>query len=406
MNPHRMAWGFAYSMPFAAFVAILTIISIAISSEPKRLPITPITIILLLFAGWMAVSTVFALFPQDAYISLKRIYKILFMTFLTLMLINTKERINQLIWVIVVSLGYFGTKGGAFTLATGGSFIVWGPPESFVEGNNELALALLMLIPLANYLRTETKNIWIKRGLLGSMTLMAISSIGSQSRGALLAFLAMLAYFWLKSRQKFITGIVGILFASLLFVFMPKSWHDRMGTIQTYEQDGSAMGRINAWYVAVNIAKDRITAGGLEHWSAETFAVYAPNPTDVHDAHSIYFEVLGEHGFVGLILYLILGALTFRIANTTLKQTAGRPDLQWANTLSRNIYVSLIAYATGGAFLGLAYYDLYYHLIAIILLTQQIVLKELASPSTNNSDDSIVEKPSGIQPFVRPIRDK
>lgn len=410
MNPHRMAWGFAYSMPFAAMIAATTLLSTVISNDSKRLPITPVTVTLILFVLWMTFTTMFAISPDDAATALKKVYKIQFMTFLTLILMAQKERINQLVWVIVLSLGFFGIKGGLFTIATGGSFRVWGPPDSFVEGNNELALALLMVIPLLNYLRLTVENVWIKRGLLGSIGLLAIAAIGSQSRGALLAFLAMLGYLWLKSGNKLITGIFGIIFTALLFSFMPDSWHQRMNTIETYEEDGSAMGRINAWTVAINIAKDRLTAGGFEHWSPKTFALYAPNPLDVHDAHSIYFEVLGEHGFIGLILFLLIGIFAFRDANWTIKKTEGRKELKWANLLSRNLYVSLIAYAIGGAFLGLAYYDLYYHLVAILVLTRQIVARELASPSTteNSEIENDPPRPGRIRKhrsFVRPVKE-
>ena len=63
-----------------------------------------------------------------------------------------KIRLNCLVWVITVSVGYFGIKGGIFTILTGGNYKVWGPPQSNLEDNNALALAILMVIPLMIYL--------------------------------------------------------------------------------------------------------------------------------------------------------------------------------------------------------------------------------------------------------------
>lgn len=414
MNPHRMAWGIAYSMPFAAIVAGTVIIAAVLSREPKRIPLTPITVLLVLFAIWMSITTIFAIEPEAAFLTLKRVIKIQFMTFMTLLLINTKERLNHLIWAIVISLGYFGLKGGVFTLATGGSYIVWGPPESFVEGNNELALALLILIPLANYLRLTTDNRRVKLGLTGSMGLMAICAIGSQSRGALVAILVVGFWFWLKTKSKFATGFAAVFFAVMVFIFMPKSWHDRMATILHYEQDLSAMGRINAWWTGFNVAKDRIFGGGYEFWTRKSFAVYAPNPTNFHDAHSIYFEVLGEHGFIGLFIFLAIAASALFTAGWISRKARNIKELEWADLLARNCSVSLVAYWSGGAFLGLAYYDLYYHIIAILVLTADIVkrdLKKLASVKDSATVKPIpAEVQAGRKPpvpdFVRPVREK
>lgn len=76
-----------------------------------------------------------------------------------------------------------------------------------------------------------------------------------------------------------------------------------------YAQDSSALGRLNAWWMAFNLAKANFFGGGFAIYNAQTFALYAPDPTDIHAAHSIYFMVLGEHGFVGLALFLLLWIL-------------------------------------------------------------------------------------------------
>lgn len=406
MNPHRLAWGFAYDMPFAAMIAVAVLASlITASKEIKFFPVTPITVLLVLFVGWMAVATVFALYPDNAWMMYGRVFKIILMTFVTMMIMVDKNRIGMLVWAIVVSLGFFGIKGGVYTILTGGSGHVFGPPGSFFADNNALALALTMLIPLVNYLRLMAVNIWMRRALLFSMVLIVVSVIGSQSRGAFVGGIAMLFYMWIKSKSKVVTGAVAIVLVVSIYTFTPQNWQERMATIQQYEQDASAMGRVNAWWQAYYVAKDRLTGGGYAQWTPETFALYAPDPTDVHDAHSIYFEVLGENGFIALFLFLAIGTLSLRTANWNIKKTANIEELKWANSLSRMVFVSIIAYATGGAFLGMAYFDLYYHLIAILLLTQQVIKDQLNQAGS----DSSVGKSSPIKPpfreFVRSARE-
>lgn len=378
MSPHRLSFGFAYTMPFAAIIAGVTLLSFLIhKNERQKLPDSGIIKLWIMFIIWTGITTYFAFFPESAWVIYNKFFKIMVMTLVTLMLITDKNKLNKLIWAIVLSLGFFGVKGGLFTILKGGSSIVWGPTGSFIEGNNELALALLMIIPLANYLRVVSIKKWVKYGFLGAIILIGVSAIGSQSRGAFLAAGAMVFYFWVKSDKKFVSGAALTIVSASVYAFMPKSWHDRMNTITTYEQDGSAMGRINAWWTEFNIANDNIFGAGFFHSSGKVFALYAPNPTDVHAAHSIYFQVLGGHGWIGFAIFMAFCILSLRLSKRISKKTKGVSELQWANLLSRMVYVSLIAYAVGGAFLSLAYFDLPYHLMAILILTNHLVDKHL-----------------------------
>ena len=74
-------------------------------------------------------------------------------------------------------------------------------------------------------------------------------------------------------------------------------------------------------------------------------------------AHSIYFEVLGDHGFVGLALYLAILAAAWLNTFQVLNVTRTRPDLAWAHELARMLQISLVAFLVGGAALSMAYYD-------------------------------------------------
>ncbi len=266
---------------------------------------------------------------------------------------------------------------------TGGDHRVYGPPNTFIGGNNEIALAMLMVVPLMNYLRATVANRWVSLAMGASMVLTMIAAIGSQSRGALLAFLAMLGFLWLKSRHKLLTALFGLVFVASVFAFMPAEWHQRMQTITEYQQDPSAMGRINAWYASVNIAASHLTGGGFDVLIAEPtriFSQYAPNPSNWADAHSIYFEILAEHGFIGLFLFLMLFTMAFFTGSWIIRSTRDRPELFEYTQMARMVQVSLVAYAAGGAFLGLAYFDLPYHLVLLLVLARRCVEARLPQP--------------------------
>lgn len=386
MNPHTLSWGFASSFPFAAIIAATLLAALLVTKEPKGLPLTGVTITFIAFFVWINVSTLFALQPDLVYEQWIKVVKIMVMILVTLMVLKTREHVQTFMWVLVLSLAFYGVKGGIFTLTSGGQYRVWGPVGTFIGGNNEIALALIMAIPLMHYLQLLTTNKWIRHGLTGSILLCALAAIGSYSRGALLAIAAMAFFMWLKSSKKAVLGILMILTIPLLVIFMPDQWGERMDTIGTYQEDASAMGRINAWIMAYNLAMDRpLTGGGFEIYDLQTFERYAPIPTDVHAAHSIYFQALGEHGWVGLGLYLLLGFLTWRSCSWILRNTAKRDDLKWAHNFAAMSQVSIIGFAVGGAFLSLLYFDVPYYLMAAIVVTRIIVANELKAAGAPTS---------------------
>jgi O-antigen ligase len=95
----------------------------------------------------------------------------------------------------------------------------------------------------------------------------------------MLAMAAMGFFLWIKSRHKFVTGIYMVIAVAIMAAVMPQQWYDRMATIKTYKEDASAMGRINTWHTAFNVATDRVTGGGFEALTGPpTFRQYAPNP--------------------------------------------------------------------------------------------------------------------------------
>jgi probable O-glycosylation ligase (exosortase A-associated) len=379
MNPHRLTWGFAYDLPFAAIVAGVTLIGMLFSQDRKSVPLTGMTVVWFLFVLWLNVTTLFALDPEAAYPEWSRAMKIQLFSFLTVMLIRTRTRFNALLAVIALSLAFYGVKGGIFSILTGGRYRVWGPEGSFIDGNNAIGLALVMILPLLWYLMREAKKQYLRWALLGSMGLSSLAVVTTQSRGAFLAIAAMAAMLWWKGKEKVRLTIGLAILAPLILAFMPQAWWERMETIETYQQDTSALGRINAWWFAFHLSLDHpIVGGGFGAFEPELFLKYAPNPLDFHDAHSIYFEILGEQGYVGLLLFVTLGVLAVQTGRRIERQVASLSDLQWAGRAAAMLQVGLVGYAVGGAFLGLAYFDLLYYLYAALVILRNLVEERLA----------------------------
>jgi probable O-glycosylation ligase (exosortase A-associated) len=210
--------------------------------------------------------------------------------------------------------------------------------------------------------------------MYGAMGLSGMAVLGSQSRGAFLGILVMVAFLWLKSNKKLLSGLILIPVVLLAIGFMPEKWTSRMDSIGDYEQDTSAQGRLNAWQMAFNLANDRpLVGGGFEPYTPKTFEMYAPDPTDVHAAHSVYFQMLGEHGYVGLVLFLSLGMASWMTARRIIKASRDSPDCAWEGDLARAIQVSLVGFAAAGAFVNIAYWDFLYYEIVILMASYQMV---------------------------------
>ncbi len=375
MTPYRFAFGFAYDFPFAAIVAVSTMIGLLVTKDEIRYEPSLVLVLMILMPAWTCVTYLFSFEPEAGYGRLVEVMKMFLFVHISAMVLRNHKQLDWMLWVLVVSVGFFGVKGGIFTIATGGGGRVYGPPgDSFISDNTAIAVALIMVIPLMYYLRTVATSAWIRHALLASMALSGMAVLGSYSRGGLLAVIAMLIFLWFKSQRKLLFALLLIPLVPVGVTVMPDEWFNRMDSISTYEEDGSAMGRINAWKAAINIANDRpLVGGGFELYTRETFARYAPDPEDVHSAHSVYFQMLGEHGYVGLLIFLSIGAAAWVTSRRTIALSRDHPEMEWAAQLARAIQVSIVGYAVGGLFVNIAYWNLVYYEIIIVAAAYRLV---------------------------------
>lgn len=371
MSPQGLTWGFAYEMPFSKIIGIATLIAFVFYKDKIMPRSSAVLWLFFAYVAWSTVTTMYALNPEDATETWGMFMKIALMTTITMLMTNNKERLHALLAVVVFSVGFYAIKGGIFTIITAGNFRVWGPPLSSIEDNNALGLALVMLLPLMKYLHSYYSGKWMKRFMVVVMVLTAFAIVGTHSRGAFLALVTMISFMVFKSRARFKVGFVVLLLAPLVYTFMPQGWHDRMETIKNYKQDESAMMRIKAWDFSVNLANEfPITGGGYDTYNEGLFSVYSKGYDDIPwtGPHSIYFETLGEHGWVGLIIYLLMGIALYRNMNYLMKYSRNYNDLKWMAEFAAMIQVSVVSFAVAGAFLELAKFDLYFVLIAFSVI--------------------------------------
>ncbi|MDA3876700.1 MAG: putative O-glycosylation ligase, exosortase A system-associated [Halothiobacillus sp.] len=394
MNPHRLCFGFAYNFPWVEIIAIVTLASLVFSKERKKIPLCAVSVLLLVFLAWTGITTIFAVAPDAAVEKFQEFLKILIMVSVTFMLVNTRERMHWLVWVIVVSLGFYGLKGGVFTILHGGNYHVVGPPRSFIADNNALALALCMILPFMRYLQLHTANKLVRIGLGFGMFFTGIAILGTYSRGGLIALAIVAGALFLKSRRRLAIVLVIIVVGLTAYQFMPAKWTDRMGTLRHATQTGSGESRIQSWKFAANVAVHHpLVGGGFDDYENQSFwNTFAPEGAKQRAIHSIYFRVMSEQGFVGLALFLALLASSWRNCSRIRKRTRGFPEQKWAYDLASMLQVALIAFMVAGAFLPMSYFDLTYQLMALCAL----LALHLRQPANQHLADHHLGNPGAV----------
>jgi probable O-glycosylation ligase (exosortase A-associated) len=243
-----------------------------------------------------------------------------------------------------------------------------------------------MILPLLFYMRDRYRQPFLKWPFLALIGLTFLGDIFTYSRGALLALFAMGAMLWWRSRRKVSMALLIAVAAVGVWNFAPDEWFERMGTIQTYQTDASAESRLYMWHLTWAMALKRPITGAGFHWSYYPAFVNRqlsdsglPPLTRPRAPHSNWFEMLGDHGFVGLAIFIAILISTALDARWLVRHSRGNPDLEWANTLGRMLQASLVGYCAGGSFATLAMFDGFYAVVIIAAAARRIVAAEIAS---------------------------
>lgn len=389
MNPHRFGWGSAVEFPVAMIIGVTTLIALVVSKDRKGIAWNGPMVILAVLAVFYTVKTPFAWVTEDAWMQWKTVIKVLIFTFVITMLIHGEKRIKWLLLTIVLSLGvFYGGKGGVFVLSTGGQHMVQGPDGTFIGGNTHLAVALIMVLPLVQAAGGMATARWQKLGLEAAFWLTILAIIFTYSRGALLGLGIIFPFLFLRMKRKVLVTMLLVPAVAVGIALTPTKLFERADTIKSYEEDESAMQRIQAWGVAKNIALENPLFGAgfaLLNAPAERWARYADFEgrwfTRARAAHSIYFQMLGEHGMVGLLLFLGLLGGTQIVLGRVRREALTTPGCEWLATYARALQIGLFGYMVSGAFVSLAYFDLLFTFVALGAVMQ----RELAERRTTNA---------------------
>ena len=414
--PTSYFYGFMASARLNLVFAVLTLALVALGRvkwsdyQPNR-----VTWLYLLF---LAHATMAFLLGYEGNPDNARYYEFLakIMVFCLLMplFINSRLRMHVLLLVIVLGLGLHGVLEGLKTISSGGAHNMYGPAGTMISDRNHLSTALALVLPIIYYLHFYSANRLVRAGMLLAFALVALAIMGGGSRGGFVALAIVGIWLFMTSRHRLRTllfvGVLGLAF----YYFGADLWTDRLSTIQDANEDASFMGRVVAWKVSSAIALNHPIFGAGFHavqvnaiWDIFKYSpgllgfLDLPVPTfSAKAAHSIYFEVMGDMGFVGLFLFLtiLLQSIHSRFAIKRMVKQLGTSKYLWARDLADMLMLSVLAYMVGGAAVSLGYFEVVYMVIMLMELLRLHVAREMATHTRFSTEHSTAATPSPARP--------
>jgi len=376
MRPQDMTFGMSRWLPLSQWVALAMLVGILVTLGRERLITVKLqTVLLFLLVLWISLTVMTAVLPEMSKEVYGHYWKGIAIALLTTGLVRDKERFRLLYLLIPFSIGFLGAKRGLVGLLRGGIQYNDGP-GGLMSDNNSFALMLNMMLPLLVGIATtdERKGVRVTAAVMAALCVPTI--FFTFSRGGLVTLCVVSALLLWRSKHRFVVaGLMAVaLIGFLAFTSetVTDKYLDRASTIDDYEEDGSAQGRINAWKTSWYVFLDYPVFGVGPNNLATVFRRYSPEVDRFRVAHNAYFQVLAESGFPALMLFLAaIGAALWRmevLRRLCQKATA----LPWVEVQARMLQIAIVAYMTGSMFLNTAYNEVIYHLIALTVCLEVV----------------------------------
>jgi probable O-glycosylation ligase (exosortase A-associated) len=389
LGPHSQTWSIARTFPHVQLIAMATMLGFLFSTRKRALPQGREVVLLIGLMIVFLLSTLFGLEPERAREDLVRMVKIVVMVLLSTLIIDTPRRLHLLLQVMSLSLGIYAVKVGLFFVRTGGTGMVFGPEETFLEANNAIGVALAMNVAFLVYLARLEPRPWLAR----AMRLMALLSypavIGTASRGAWLGLALVTLLLVLRgavSRTRTLAGVlVLVVLASALSFSAPENVVDRYDRLVNYNEDRSAVSRFWNWEFCATVGSRRPALGaGFSFYSLDAYARYMPQfleewPGKVWSCHNMFLSVFAEHGVTGFLIWVGLLLSCLRAAGR-MRKHRGAPDERWVPVYGEMIEAALLGYMLMGMFLDFAYFEVYYQLVGIVIIARGVIKRPHESP--------------------------
>lgn len=388
VSPQHLSYYLLNSVPLSMILASLAIGGWLLADSKKGMRVAPRQFLMLILLGYTYFTTIYADFPKEAVDKWEWAWKAIFWAIFLPLTLRTKLRVEAYVLVMVLAASSIIIVGGIKTLLSGGGY---GALNLMVASNSGLyesstiSTVAIAIVPIILWLArygTIFPPEWRVRVFAACLIFACLLiPVGTEARTGLVC-IGVLAMLMLRDAKRRITYMCLTGIACLLALpMLPQSFTERMDTISTYQADESASTRIAVWAWTWDYVKEHPLGGGFEAYRqnklrVQTVETNTSGSVQIIDQqlqedkarayHSSYFEMLGEQGFPGLILFLLIhgiGLLRMEILRRRYKGDTG--ENAWISPLATALQGAQIVYLVGSLFVGIAYQPFIYMLIGV-----------------------------------------
>ncbi len=389
VSPQKISWGALSSVPISLMAFVLTVVFWVAREDKTGTRLSSRQLLLIVLLAYCGSTTIMADFPTEAAGKWDWVWKALVFAIFLPLTLRTRLRIEALTLIMVLGVGVITIDGAIKTLAGGGGY---GELKLLVNDNSGLyegsiiSTVSICIIPLSFWLAsygTVFRPGWLVRLFAIGVSFSAIlMPVGTQARTGLIC-VAVLGVMKLRSTKRRFSYLALIgLGAMIAMPLLPASFTDRMNTIKDTKGDQSASTRMAVWQWTMDFAKSHPFGGGFEAYRQDSVSydkvvtVTTGNSTATHTEHVIeigrafhssYFEMLGEQGYPGLGLWLLLHIMGV-VQMERIRRRFGKdpaPERAWISPLADALQQSQIVYLVGGSFVGIAFQPFCYMLVGL-----------------------------------------
>lgn len=389
VKPQNLAYSIIQGQPLSLIAALFMLSQFMLKDRKYPPRFGALLVLIAMFAVWVTLTTSMSTVPVRPWEKWDWAIKVLIFALLFPFVFRSRIQIEAFILVFIFSASTIFFSAGVKTLLGSGGYGTLAIPGAGNTGLSEsstLAMVCVMLVPLILFVMRHSiifpRN-WFSICLFLGIIVTALSAvIGTAARTGVIAMglLAVLAI--LKSKKKiwWISGLALIAIAVSTIDLSSTPWGARMSTIETYNQDSSALGRIAVWKWTLEYVGQHPFGGGFDAYAHNRIAAVTEDGT-IHyypswqlagkAFHSVYFEILGEQGIPGFLMYFSIIIITLLKLHKLKKRWRGHAGMAWMVGLADALTSSILVFLTGGAFVGIAYQPFIFYMISLTVAIDQ-----------------------------------
>jgi probable O-glycosylation ligase (exosortase A-associated) len=379
-RPQDVSWEILNQLPVALIMGVAALAGYCLLDRRSPPRLTLVTVLTLLLAGWITATMYWAESPLAGWSKWDWAFKsVMFSAFIPLA-IRSRVQIEAFVQVYVFALAANFIPYAIKVLISGGGY---GHNLGLMAGNANLSegellsTVVLMAIPLALYLGRHTQLLprtrLVKLGYMGLAGCALVTALGTYERSALVALVALGGYMLMRSRRKMLFGLCMALGAVAVVALMSSEWTERISTLNDPTADSSALIRLLTWEWTLKYVVANPFGGG--------FNCFVINRIELPNGHvhfgrafqSIYFEMLGQHGWLGLGLFLGIIARTMIGLRQLRRRIRDIPHLAWCADMADALQAGMVVFLTAGAFVDIAFQpELWYFIAMFVSLSEYV----------------------------------